>query len=631
MKNSVYIFGWGNMNLRWDPCDRVLYQAGWDTVPNIGAPAGDAGPSTLIIGSVYRYRAAWIDLLTGEEGELGAEQTFTPTAALPTAFFDNITGTGADFGPYGGLRHFYYHNAMPGGAELSNADVGLVIYRTEADEQIFNFLTLIRPDGTPSPPVNVLGAGLGDGLINCTLEDDGLATDPSRQADVINYQDQIFGVSWRLGTDATNVADPARLYYNDFRTENSFIERFDVRDSRNLPLTEGEIITAVAKTNRSMVVFSNSAAYEVDAVPNATLGTIQLSVRPLEWTVGCVGPKAWTYVSGYLYWLSDRGPYRWTPGLPEPEWIGKNMIPMFIDPETGLCQLNMAGKLESEVLYDQDADAVRFIFPCGTTPTPNRHLSYYVKAGEMGDVTGGWSFHSPAAQALDYSGVYTGLIGGTPVTPFDRKERLIFSDAEGFLYEYDPDLTRGGLPNGVPATGVIQAASTNVLIITTGGLYVNGDDMEGLRLEVVHTDGTIDVRTVLSNTAVNIVPDAPLSVAAPEGATWYVGGIPAYWRSWVDSAGDPSSHKSLKHLYCGYNREFVGGAAAIDISVSSSNDWPAVVSSARTASLTVHRAKIPIFISGRYFTYEFANSFPDQPFMISYFEPMLRKQGRRRL
>jgi len=626
LNNNAYIFGWANYNLRYDPVDRVLYRQGWDTVPAIGAPALQAG-GTLIANATYIYRGAWIDLLTGEEGELGAAQEITTTAANRTALF-----AAGDFGPYGALRHY-------GVGAAGDHDVGLVIYRTEADNETFHFLTLVRPDATPAPPV-----GGAAGLANCTMTDNGLATDASLKGDVRDYQDMplmnfatefrsmIFGVSWRLGTDAVNVANPARIYFNDFRSERSFLERFDVRDYRDVPLQEGEVLTALAKTQDFIIVFTNTSAYVQQVTPRPQTGSIDMPpATSLKWTIGCVGPKAWTFTDGYLYWLSDRGPYRWVPGSSKPEWIGRNLVPLFIDPETGLCQLNGASKLESEVLYDQDADVVRFIFPCGTSLTPNRHISYFVRGAEMGDPNGGWVFHSPLAQALDYSGVYAGLTGaGVPVTPFDRKERLIWSDPDGFLYEYHPDLTRGGLPAGFPATGVAQAFSGVALIVTPGGLYVNGDDMEGLRLEVVHLDGTIDVRTVASNTAVNIVPDVNFS-QDPTGATWYVGGIPAYWRSWVDSAGDPSSHKSLKHIYCGYNREFVGGTEAIDISVSSSSDWPAVVTRARTALLSVHRAKVAIFLSGRYFTYEFANSFPDQPFMISYIETMMKKQGRRRL
>jgi len=381
-------------------------------------------------------------------------------------------------------------------------------------------------------------------------------------------------------------------------------------------------------------VFTNSSAYLQLVNPSPQTGNVDIPpATPLKWTIGCVGPKAWAYVDGYLYWLSDRGPYRWLPGAARPEWIGKNLVPLFIDPETGLCQLNEASKLESEVLYDQDADVVRFIFACGTSTTPNRHISYFVRSEEMGDLYGGWGFHSPLAQALDYAGVYAGLTGaGAPVTPFDRKERLIWSDPDGYLYEYHPDLTRGGLPNGFPATGVGQAGGGAgvALINTPGGLYVNGDDMQGLRLELVHPDGTIDVRTVAANTATTITPDVNFSQTSI-GATWYVGGIPAYWRSWVDSAGEPSAHKTLRHLWLGYNREFTTADQAIDVSLSTSDDWPAAVRRARTAALNVHRAQVMGSLTGRYFTYEFANSFPDEPFMITYLEPELQVlPGRRR-
>ncbi len=602
---NAYIVGWADSNLRYDPVDRVLYEWGWEAVPVVGAPAL-AGGGTLVAEARYIYRFSWLDLYTGEESGLSLPLEVTTTAANRTVNF-----AAGDFAAYAGARHF------TDGANLSNQDVALVCYRTGADRETFHFLTLVRPDGTPAPPI---GGGLG--LALCTLTDDGLATDASIKADVKDYEDPVrlnfmeefrtmwWGVSWQ-----TNVS---RLYFNDFRKENSFLERTGPRNYRELQLQEGEIPTAVARTDENVIVFTNVSAYELFVVPSST-GSLQINVKPLGWTVGCVGPLAWCYSDGYLYWLSDRGPYRRARGQ-RPEWIGKLMVPLFIDPETGLCTLSATVKAESEVFYDQDADVIRWIFACGGALTPNRHLIYWVNGASInGDPAYGWGFCSPQAQSFDRTNIYTGLVGGVPADPFDRKDRTVWSDTEGFLYEYEPDSTRGGLGAGWPVTGEVLAGSGVALIVTAGGLYVNGDDMEGLRLEVVHTDGTIDVRQVGTNTVVNIVPDVDFS-QDPTGATWYVAGIPAFWKSWVDSMEQPSLHKTIKHLFIGYNQEFESGDQVIDVSVASSDGWPITATRVRTAALTAFRSKMLVSLTGRYFVYEFANSRPDEPFMISYIE-----------
>lgn len=599
--NNVYIVGWADENLRYDPVDRVLYVWGWAAVPANAGHTGVGAGGALVANAVYRYRLSWIDLQTGEESGLSVEYQQTTTAANRTITLDN-------FAAYAGARHFWWHGGY-GAAELTNSDVGLVVYRTEADRQTFHFLTLVYPD---------LGAA--------TVVDNGLATDASLKADVRNYQDppllnaftefcdQWWGLSWGNNW--------ARLYFNDFRKENSFWERWDPRDYRELPLADGEALTGVAKTNRSMVVFSNTSAYEVSPIPNATTGTIQITMRPLEWTIGCIGPRAWTYIDEWLYWLSDRGPYRWRPGM-EPEWIGQQVSPMFVDTTSDLCQISAALRDQSEVLYDQDADVVRFIFACGVSLNLNRHLMYDVK-------TGGWSRASPIAQSLDYTNVYEPLVGGLPVTPFDKRNRLVFSTPEGYLYEYEPASDRGGVPPGFPVTGVAQAGCGALLLVTAGGLFAVGGGMAGALVEVLYADGSTDVRTIASNTAANIVPTLPFTQVPAAGDTWWAGGIPAYWRSWVEHGGDPAVHKTWSHLWLGYNQEFTAAGTVINVSMAV-GDFPAVATRVRTADLSDYRAQLLASLTGRFFWWEFANSRPDEPFMITYFDAEITPLARRRV
>jgi hypothetical protein len=556
----------------------------------------------LQVDSTYRYRVSWFDVYTGEESELSVEFEVDTTAANRTATLDN-------FAVYAGTR--YYNDA----AGAAGDDIGHVIYRTDANGRTFYFLTTLDP-GT------------------VTYTDAGDATDKSLRAIVRDYEDMprlnfatefrsvLYGVSWDENW--------TRIYFNDFRQEKSFWTRWDPRNFRELPLQDGEVLTAVQKTNESVIVMSNLSAYELHAVPSKATGKIDLTLRPLEWTVGCVGPKAVTFVDNWLYWMSDRGPYRWRKGL-APIHIGRNLLPMFIDPESGLCQLNASLRLETEVLLDPDTDCIRWVFACGASSTLNRHLMYWTKTDLYNqDPAAGWAFASPLAQALDYTNVYEGLVGGVPVDPFDKVNRCVWSDADGYLYEYDPASRRGGLPIGSPASGTALAGSGVNLVVTVGGLYVNGDDMAGLRLEVVHTDGTIDVTTVLSNTGTDIVPTVALS-QDPTGATWYVAGIPAWWRSWIDHSGSPAATKDLTHLYFGFNLEDPSAADTIDVEVVAGNDWPITATRTVAYAMDTHRNKMLIGVTGRFMTYELSNTRPDEQYMVSYIEPTVRElRGRRR-
>ncbi len=606
-RNNAYIVGWADSNLRYDPVDRALYEWGWEN-PGVdptlaGGSITVAAGGTLTQNATYRYRASYVNLYTGEESGLGPEIVRTTTTANRTVNF----AAGA-FPAYAGLRHFV-------GAG-TDQDVGLVVWRTAADGHAFYFLDLIFP-----------------ALAAATLVDNGLATDFSLKADVRVYSDapllnqlveaddMWLGISWEENT--------SRFYFNDFRTENSFWERFDVRNHKELALDEGEILIAMARADRTNVALSNLDAYEVASSPSSTTGLINWHLKNLDWGVGCVAPKGQQFIDGHLYFLSDRGPYRWLPKSAKPEWIGRDISPLFIDPSTGLCQLNEALRLEAEIEYDQDARQVRWIFACGPTMLLNRHLMYWIDADKYnGSGESAWKFASSKPQCMDNTQALGPLVGGEPITAFDKRGRLIFGDEWGYVSEYDPSLGgwRGGLPAAVPADGTAQAGSGLNLIVTTGGLWTTGDGMQEMRLEIEYLDGTIDVRQIASNTGVNIVPTSPFS-QDPTGALWYVAGIPAYWRSWVDHEGDPKAHKTLIHLYVGYNREFPVEDRGIDVSVSWSGDWPMVRKRARFARLDRHRDKQLISGTGRYFTYEFANSRPDEPFLLSYFETEMIKTG----
>jgi hypothetical protein len=591
--DNAYIVGWTDQNLRYDPVDRALYVWGWDNIPANAGHTGVGAGGTLVPG-VYRYRAAWTDMYTGEQGELSVVYQAVTTAANATVTLDNWIA-------YAGNRHFV------DAGNLTNNDVGLTVYRSGPDDEgSYYFLDLVPP-----------------GLAAAVLTDNGLATDYSLKADTrdwadppllnqfTEYKDMWYGMSWD--------ENYARVYHNDFRQENSFWERVDPRDYVEIPLGQGEVLVAVTNAGRSMVALSTLDAYELRLSVSSN-GRIITSMEPMKWGVGCVGPKAWYFVDGWLYFLSDRGPYRWKVGMGQPQWIGKNLLPMFIDPSSGLCQMTEGLRLESEACYDQDARVVRFAFPCGPTSVLNRHIGYWVDAEKYnGDPESGWITYSALPQCMDQGMALTTLVGGIPATPFDRRSRFIFAENNGYAYEYDQAYTRSGLPAGTPASGTIQAGSGVNLIVTTGGLFMIWDDMAGMRLEVVHTDGTIDITTVQANTLVNITPAAALS-QDPTGGTWYVGGIPGQWRSWVDHMGTPGGHKDMSHLHLGYNLESGPPGYNLDVTVSVSGDWPATATRTRTAALTAHREKLLIARTGRFFTYEIANSRPDEPFLLTYIE-----------
>jgi hypothetical protein len=140
-----------------------------------------------------------------------------------------------------------------------------------------------------------------------------------------------------------------------------------------------------------------------------------------------------------------------------------------------------------------------------------------------------------------------------------------------------------------------------------------------MRLELVHADGTIDIRTVAANTLTDITPDAPFS-QAPDGGTFYVAGIPAYWLGWVDHDGSPNSHKDLTHIFFTFNKQTTDPNTVIDITVAAANDFPGTFKVKRTINANRNTHKKLIGKVGRFWQYEMSCSRPDERFCLTSIE-----------
>jgi hypothetical protein len=606
--DNLYIVGLG-ANLRYDPVDRGLYLWGWENTPTINGVVTTytpAGTSDLIDGATYKYRASWIDLYTGEESKL-SEPYEVKISGNQGVDFGGAPASGVNIVDYAGDRHW----APP--ADLPDSDVGVVIYRTAADGEKYYFLGVIYPS-------TAAATTWSDGT---ALVDDGLATDESLPGVVKEYEDppvlncfiehidMWWGASWDTNW--------GRLYFNDFEGENSFWERWDPRQYKNLPFGDGEFITAVSATNKSVVPMSNYDAYEIHPTPTVT-GRIEKPVRKLKWDVGAVGPKAHFTLGGTIYFISDRGPYRWRSGMQKPQWIGKSIQSLFIDAESDLCQLNAEGRMETEIGWDLDVDVLRMCFACGPNLVPNRHLTYSTRTAEMNQRPDrGYAFMSSKAQCFDLTNTLVGLRpDGAPVKPWERRAKTVFCDGDGFVYEYDTGIWTYGLAGVSQLTGAVQAGSTQSSIVTLGGLYTGGDDLVGCWVEIVYSDGDSEMRRIASNNATTIVPVVPFS-ESPVGGTWYVGGYPSYWESWVDHMGDPHTPKKLKHIHVGFNAEETGSSAEVDVTIKASKAWPAQATHEKTVNLSNYRGKKLINWVGVFFTYMFSGTKPDQKWMVSNF------------
>lgn len=611
--NNLYIVGYTDYNLRYDPTDEALYRWGWEAAPSVTPTSTPSAGGSAIAGATYKYGYTFVDMYTGEESPLSATVSFTPAGG-------NLQTTIACTA-YTGSRHF---NAL---AVATDSDVGIIIYRTDADRDTYNFLTLLNP-GTTS----YLDTGVQ--TVASIHPFQGTLRDEPRFSMLDVHKDQFYAATWNE-TRSTGSGQPTnqnRLYYNDFKSVKSYVERWDIRDYRELPLDEGDYISALAATQNMLLVFSPNTCYGVTTVPNLSSGRVDRITTKLPWSVGSVGPKAVHLAGGWLYFLSERGPYRWASGMMEPQWIGKNVAALFNDPTSGLCQLTPGRRRESEVVYDQDANVVRWIFPIGSPALLNTHLMYWVDADKYGgDPANGWFFASTMAQCLDFTMAIAGANpDGTPPDPLLRTPRMAFGDADGYVNTYELRSRRGGLPDSEVASGSVISASVSAVVVTTSSnpLLTQNDGLKGMLFEIAYSDGTTATRRILSNTATTVTVDVPLPTIPTTADTWYVAGIPSFWRSWIDHLGEPHRRKSMLSLEMTYDLRGIN-SQVLDVAVLS-GDMNQGLDRTRTAALTDYNEKMLISRTDLYFSYEIANSRPDEMWTLMAIEPEFQVLDRKR-
>jgi hypothetical protein len=317
---------------------------------------------------------------------------------------------------------------------------------------------------------------------------------------------------------------------------------------------------------------------------------------------------------------------------------------MFVDPESGMCKLNAAGSLNSYVRYDQMSDQVRFSFPVGNSLRMNRHATWWRSSPELlQDIYHSWFFQSPQMQCMDETHAFGRLDLSTddgsgnqaPQNQFSRPEFFVWGDADGYIYEFDPRTSRAGLALGQVASGISNEVgngeSTSALVWSGGAFYTGGDGLAGLRLEVRHPDGSVDIRKIASNTNSTIVPVGPFSQAPVEAEFW-IAGIPMHWLSWLDHGGAPVDMKKLTHLYFGFNQADLNEDVVGDFAIGHGYTVPSGPSRTGTFPLTRNEWKKAVYRIGRFFRWSLSNTYPDQRFMISYidrdFKPIARRRRR---
>lgn len=596
VQDNCYVVNWASQNLRFDPTDHVFYRWGWDDVP--GEPSVTRLTGDLIEGALYQYGVTFLDIYTGEESKMSELVKVTGG----TGYTIDVSAL-----TYGGDRHH------------AN-DIAIVVWRTGADDNSPRFLKLLNP-GTTS------------------LVDDGLAREvslrPFRGTQVdeppFSALKEFKGKFYAL----SKLRNSTRLYFSYF-DRLSYYERWVPLGFRDLPLDDGEVLTAVGGTDATFLTYSQRGSFRISI--SATLSQQQLVAQRMPWHVGCVGPQARETIDGWDYFLSERGPQRWKEGLTDPQPIGENLIPIFADPVSGMCKLVDTSKELSEVEYQAETNTVHFTFPTGTSAIVNNHMAYWNASDRNnGDYRLGWFPQSPLCQSMSLSSGLAGSALGTPDSPRAKQPALVWTDEAGYVYEYDPNQKRAGLEASEIAVTTVDSApgaANEIDVPAADTLYTTGDGLIGLRVEVeslpdASGNTLTQVREIASNTASQIIVTEDFDTPIGVGDAVRIAGIPAFWRSWADHFGMPHQHKTVMDFSLGYqDRNNPEGLIVVRIGWG---EFPETATVQRTAHMGKWRKKMTVSKTAVFFFYEFSNSMPDELFLITNFEREVQAvPGRRR-
>jgi len=586
VQDNCYVVGWATVNLRFDPVDRLWYKWGWEEVP--AAPTLTPIAGELIGGARYEYSVSFQDNYTGEESKM------SDVADIKIQSGGGGTLVDASAADYTGDRHHLN-------------DVSLVVWRTGADDKSPRFLALLLPEAAADNTVT------DDGLARETSlrPFQGTQADEPRLSSLKLFKGRFYGLS--------KSENSHRVYFSHFDKLN-FFERWRILDFRDLEVPEGEVLTGIGGTDTTMLVYSQRGCFRGSVSVSATRMTVGFQRMP--WHVGAVGPRARFTVDGWEYFLSERGPFRWKEGLTAPQNISENLLPLFVDPTSGLCKLNAVGKEKSEVNYDWTTNMVVWTFALGDSEEVNTHIRYWISSTRINsDYTLGWFPASPDIQAMDLSSALVGFDGGFPESPREKKQEIIWCDSLGYVYEYELGAKRGGLDASETARTTALDPITTSQITVPDTLFTTGDGLTGLRLEIEsqpdsNGDTTTEVYTIVSNTANTI--DAAFTRTPVAGDAVRIAGIPAFWRSWFDHFGQPHQHKTMMDFSLGYqDRNNPDGT--IDIGIGA-GEFPTTFSRLSSAGMGKYRKKFTVSKTAVFFMYEFSNSFPDELFLITDFD-----------
>lgn len=293
-----------------------------------------------------------------------------------------------------------------------------------------------------------------------------------------------------------------------FYSESGAPEEFGILNVFPIESGKGEPITGLGVLFDRLFIFKRSSIFVLSGFDEGSFRVQQLTTG-----LGCISHFSILAIDGWLYFLSNRGPYR-TNGTTL-EWIGKNIYSSFLDFAKDSIDLSTTG-------HNRNRHQVWFAMR-RTGQSSNDRVLVFDYHQEI------WTL---------FSNLWPQVVEG--IIDSEGLDRIFWGDDYGFVWRGDANATFNQSDLGQSGTtfGNITGASTagNLITLTVTGAFgasALSDGWKGCRVVVTDaTDGTEAEARIASNTSTTLVLDvSTLGFTPVSGDGYKVGSIDAHYRT----------------------------------------------------------------------------------------------------
>lgn len=299
-------------------------------------------------------------------------------------------------------------------------------------------------------------------------------------------------------------------------SEVGYLERFYANNDVWFGRGDGDDVTGAISIGHRALVTKRNSLWLLDGPPYAAVN--------LWRGCGCVSHGTLAAGGAGIYFLSASGAMVWNPAAgAEPQKLG--------------------GNAQKPIWDSMDQSRAGYAVGCYYPDTREYWLSFDTTA--EGRVTLVWNEERGSWAKFDLS------IDAFAVVPLAGGGMALVGGWRGYVVQ----LRRGGT-DGVavnettPVTTFAVTDGGSQHVDVASGLYADGSGLAGVRVDLVHEDGTKQTRVAYHNTSTRLWVTEPWDAEPDNSGDWtlYLGAIPWFWSSPHIRFGDAAVEAAVRGL-----------------------------------------------------------------------------------